>query len=245
MAKTVLQLQDLVSKLENELELSKFLNKGVLQTNLEYKTRIADLEYENDVLRKAESRLAATEEDLEQAIAKAEALEERLVEEEGRTQAALQREAAALEKAAAAERSRSSNGGAMTFQDKLRKAEWEAGWEDAIRDVEQEKEEWQQKYEQLSNLLAPVITALKEGRTIDLNPRRLKTTPKARLSLSGRVNGTNGHLSNGRAHLANGTGRSSPLAARPVSRPSTSTSASTSSSRPAVQNVSWGSEGDN
>lgn len=234
MAKTVLQLQDLVTKLENELELSKFLNKGVLQTNLEYKARIADLEYENDVLRKAESRLAATEEDLEQAVAKAEALEDRLVEEEGRTQAALQREAAALQRAAAAERPRPGNNGVTTFQDKLRKAEWEA----ERHDLEQEKDDWQQKYEQLSNLLAPVITALNEGRTIDLNPKRLKATPNGRNGHNGRVNGTNGHLANGRGYLVNGNGRSTPHTARLASRPSTSTSASTSSSRPAIQNVS-------
>lgn len=243
MAKTVLQLQDLVAKLENELELSKFLNKGVLQTNLEYKARIADLEYENDVLRKAESRLAATEEDLERAVAKAEALEDRLVEEEGRTQAALQREAAALEKAsaAAAQRPRSSNGSTMTFQDKLRKVEWEAEWEDTMRGIEEEKAEWQQKYEQLSSLLAPVINALNEGRSIGMTPKRLKTAPKGRPSVNGRmngVNGTNGHLTNGRAHLVNGNGRSTPHTARPASRPSTTTSASTSSSRPAIQNVS-------
>lgn len=239
MAKTVLQLQDLVTKLENELELSKFLNKGVLQTNLEYKARIADLEYENDVLRKAESRLAATEEDLEQAVAKAEKLEERLVEEEGRTQSALRREAAALQKVAAAERSRASNGGATTFQDKLRKAEWETEWEDVVRGLEEEKEDWQQKYEQLSRLLAPVISALNEGRTIDLNPKRLKVATNGRNGHNGRVNVANGHLANGRTHNVNGYGQSSQRAPHSVSRPPTSTSASASATRPAIQNVSW------
>jgi len=54
-----------ISRLSSELELSTFLNKGVLQTNSEYKLRIVELERENAVLRVAESRLARTEDRLE------------------------------------------------------------------------------------------------------------------------------------------------------------------------------------
>ena len=56
-----------ISTLTSELELSTFLNKGVLQTNSEYKIRIVELERENAVLRIAESRLARTEDRLEAA----------------------------------------------------------------------------------------------------------------------------------------------------------------------------------
>ena len=56
-----------ISQLKSELELSAFLNKGVLQTNSEYKLRIVELERENAVLRVAESRLARTEDRLEAA----------------------------------------------------------------------------------------------------------------------------------------------------------------------------------
>lgn len=237
MARTVHQLQDLVQKLESELELSKFLNKGVLQTNLEYKARIADLEYENDVLRKAESRLAATEEDLEQAIARAEQLEERLIEEEGRTQAALKREAAALQRAAAAERPRPSLNGNMSFQDKLRKAEWEAEWEEVVRSLEREKADWQQRFEHLSTLLAPVITALNEqgGGSSDLTPRRPNTAAKS-VSRSANVRAIEAWDVNG--PLANENGRSAQHTLHYRSRPATSTSASTTRSRSTLQTVS-------
>ena len=53
-----------ISTLSAELELATFLNKGVLQTNSEYKVRIVELERENAVLRVAESRLARTEDRL-------------------------------------------------------------------------------------------------------------------------------------------------------------------------------------
>lgn len=56
-------LQEQLTKARNELELSTFLNKGVLQTNSEQKLRIAELEVENDALRKAESLLTKTEEE--------------------------------------------------------------------------------------------------------------------------------------------------------------------------------------
>lgn len=196
MTKTALQLQDHIARLESELELSKFLNKGVLQTNIEYKARIVDLEYENDVLRKAESRLASTEEQLEQAQARAEKLEERLIEEEGHTQAALGRESAALQRLTAAERSR----GTLSFQDKLRQAEWE----DTIRDLEDEKDDWRQKYEQLSALLTPVISALNQGKTIDLNPNRLRASTTGVVRTSGVSTPRTGHVPNGRSHQANG-----------------------------------------
>lgn len=50
-----------ISKLQQELELSAFLNKGVLSSNQEQKVRIAELEGENAVLRTTESKLAALE----------------------------------------------------------------------------------------------------------------------------------------------------------------------------------------
>lgn len=50
-----------LAKLQQELELSAFLNKGILQSNQEYKVRIAELEAENGVLRTCESKLAALE----------------------------------------------------------------------------------------------------------------------------------------------------------------------------------------
>ncbi|ORY33480.1 hypothetical protein BCR39DRAFT_303308 [Naematelia encephala] len=62
-------LQDEVSSLKSELELSAFLNKGVLQTNSENKLRIAELQRENAVLRTAEARLSRTEDALETARA--------------------------------------------------------------------------------------------------------------------------------------------------------------------------------
>ena len=58
-------LQSQVATLQNEIELSTFLNKGVLQTNSEYKLKIVELERENAVLRVAESRLSRTEDRLE------------------------------------------------------------------------------------------------------------------------------------------------------------------------------------
>lgn len=61
-------LQEQLSKARNELELSTFLNKGVLQTNSEQKLRIAELEVENAALRKAESLLANTEEERDDAL---------------------------------------------------------------------------------------------------------------------------------------------------------------------------------
>lgn len=73
-----------ISTLKSELELSTFLNKGVLQTNSEYKLRIVELERENAVLRVAESRLARTEDRLEAA--------EQRAEKEGRERTRLEEE---------------------------------------------------------------------------------------------------------------------------------------------------------
>lgn len=71
-------LHDQLTTLRNELELSTFLNKGVLQSNSEYKLRIAELEAENTVLRKAESQLASTEDALEASEEQVKALNEDL-----------------------------------------------------------------------------------------------------------------------------------------------------------------------
>ena len=65
MSRKALEVQ--LSEAQRELELSTFLNKGVLQSNSEFKLRIAELEQENTVLRKAESRLAKTEDRAEAA----------------------------------------------------------------------------------------------------------------------------------------------------------------------------------
>ncbi|KAK8853180.1 hypothetical protein IAR55_003882 [Kwoniella newhampshirensis] len=62
---TITTLESQLSSTNHELELATFLNKGILQTNTEYKLRIAELESENIILRKAESRLAKTEDQLE------------------------------------------------------------------------------------------------------------------------------------------------------------------------------------
>lgn len=70
------ELHTQISTLKSELELSTFLNKGVLQTNSEYKLRIVELERENTVLRVAESRLSRTEDRLDAA-------EKRVEKEEG------------------------------------------------------------------------------------------------------------------------------------------------------------------
>lgn len=59
--------EDRIASLESELELSAFLNKGILQTNTEYKAKITQLEAENELLRSAEARLTRTEEKLEDA----------------------------------------------------------------------------------------------------------------------------------------------------------------------------------
>ena len=66
MARKSIDLQTELSTLRNELELSTFLNKGVLQSNQEQKLRITELEAENEVLRKAEKKLSTTEDSLEQ-----------------------------------------------------------------------------------------------------------------------------------------------------------------------------------
>jgi chromosome segregation ATPase len=68
-------LQTRISTLTTELELNTFLNKGILQTNSEHKIRIAELEQENAILRAAESRLAKTEDMLEDVQKKCKALE--------------------------------------------------------------------------------------------------------------------------------------------------------------------------
>ncbi|KAK6909445.1 hypothetical protein I203_103463 [Kwoniella mangroviensis CBS 8507] len=59
------KLESQISSLKHELELATFLNKGILQTNTEYKLRIAELESENEILSKAESKLSKTEDELE------------------------------------------------------------------------------------------------------------------------------------------------------------------------------------
>lgn len=58
-------MQDALAKAQHELELSTFLNKGILQSNAEYKLRIAELEKQNILLRAAEKRLSSTEDALE------------------------------------------------------------------------------------------------------------------------------------------------------------------------------------
>ncbi len=55
----------LYSKLQKELELSTFLNKGVLQSNEEQKIRIIELEKQNKALLIAEGQLSTTEDELE------------------------------------------------------------------------------------------------------------------------------------------------------------------------------------
>ncbi|WWD03618.1 hypothetical protein V865_001673 [Kwoniella europaea PYCC6329] len=59
------KLESQISSLKHELELATFLNKGILQTNTEYKLRIAELESENIILSKAESKLSEIEDELE------------------------------------------------------------------------------------------------------------------------------------------------------------------------------------
>ncbi|WVF73059.1 hypothetical protein IAT40_007877 [Kwoniella sp. CBS 6097] len=63
---TIANLEAQLSSTTHELELATFLNKGILQTNTEYKLRIAELESENVILQKAESRLSQTEDKLEE-----------------------------------------------------------------------------------------------------------------------------------------------------------------------------------
>lgn len=58
-------LQARIDYLSHELEMYTFVNKGVLQSNNEYKLRIAELERENAVLSTAERNLTATEDALE------------------------------------------------------------------------------------------------------------------------------------------------------------------------------------
>lgn len=59
-------LHNQISSLNNELELSTLLNKGALQDNKELKLRVLELERENTALRVAESKLARTEDRLEE-----------------------------------------------------------------------------------------------------------------------------------------------------------------------------------
>ncbi|WWC71977.1 uncharacterized protein I206_105936 [Kwoniella pini CBS 10737] len=59
-------LENQLSTIKHELELATFLNKGILQTNTEYKLRIAELENENLILSKAESKLSTIEDELEE-----------------------------------------------------------------------------------------------------------------------------------------------------------------------------------
>ncbi|WOO82003.1 uncharacterized protein LOC62_04G005506 [Vanrija pseudolonga] len=84
--------QDQIASLRSELELSTFLNKGVLQSNAEHKLRIAELEAENATLRTAESKLAATEDALEAAEQRVAGLEEAKRRLGERREAALARE---------------------------------------------------------------------------------------------------------------------------------------------------------
>jgi len=77
----VKNLETRLTSVQSELELSTFLNKGVLQTNSELKLRIVELERENDVLRTAESRLAQTEDELEVCERRLKEREEELLEE--------------------------------------------------------------------------------------------------------------------------------------------------------------------
>ena len=56
-----------IAKLQSDLEYSAFLNKGVLQTNAEYKIRIAELEAENKALRRSERQLTRVEDEMESA----------------------------------------------------------------------------------------------------------------------------------------------------------------------------------
>ncbi|WVR07719.1 hypothetical protein IAU60_004761 [Kwoniella sp. DSM 27419] len=69
----------------HELQLAIFLNKGILQSNTEQSLRITELEAENAILRKAESRLSKTEDKLEEAekeLSEAIAAQEELVREQ-------------------------------------------------------------------------------------------------------------------------------------------------------------------
>lgn len=77
-------LQTKVNSLTHELELSTFLNKGILQSNNEYKLRIAELERENAVLRTAERTLTATEDALELSEKRVRELEREKSSWEGR-----------------------------------------------------------------------------------------------------------------------------------------------------------------
>jgi DNA repair exonuclease SbcCD ATPase subunit len=98
MAPRVLDLQTQISTLTQELELSTFLNKGILTTNSEHKVRIAELETENAALRAAERRLTATEDALEEAEKKCRAHErerilwEREVEKERQGRVGVEKE---------------------------------------------------------------------------------------------------------------------------------------------------------
>jgi len=98
MAPRVSDLQAQVSTLTQELELSTFLNKGILTTNSEHKVRIAELETENAALRAAERRLTATEDALEEAEKKCRAYEreriawEREVEKERQARVGVEKE---------------------------------------------------------------------------------------------------------------------------------------------------------
>jgi chromosome segregation ATPase len=94
-----------LTTLRTELELSTFLNKGILQSNAELKARIAELEAENAALRSSESQLSRTEDALEvaekrvhRAELSAAAAERRYTDELGRVvgeQAAAERDAEA------------------------------------------------------------------------------------------------------------------------------------------------------
>ncbi|TYJ57100.1 hypothetical protein B9479_002201 [Cryptococcus floricola] len=59
-------LEAQLSTATHELELATFLNKGILQTNTEYKLRIGELESENAILRTAEGKLGDMEDLLEE-----------------------------------------------------------------------------------------------------------------------------------------------------------------------------------
>jgi len=73
--------QTRLTTLTSELELSTFLNKGILQTNSENKIIIAELRQENAILRAAEAKLAETEDLLNEVEKKYKALEDVLEKE--------------------------------------------------------------------------------------------------------------------------------------------------------------------
>jgi chromosome segregation ATPase len=166
-------MQDRIRVLEGELELSSFLNKGVLQTNTEHKLRIAELEAENEILRSTESKLAAAEDELEDTRLSIQELRRDMVEGRKRKDdelVGLKRDKKRMEGEwrrvegdlkALVERS-------WKLEEELRRAEEERAQDiHARRLAEADRDRWKEGHGRLTRAWAEAVKAMQAGMVED------------------------------------------------------------------------------